>query len=526
MHHASAYATPSIPTNSPVAVVAERTAAAPSARVGLAAAAAAIAVLYLGLRLWHLSSLSFWYDEVFTLQITHDAPSRMLKMVVTDVVHPPLFYILFQGWVTMGGDGPLWVRLFPVTLSAASVAPFVLLARVLRIDRAATLLGLLFVSVNGLLVFYAQETRMYSLFPLLTLTSLWLFVRFANGDRLRLSAVALVTAVNVLLVYTHYFGWFVVGAEWLALALWRRPRLVEFTAGTAVVALAFAPWAQLVYWMAQQRHGLAGNLGWIPKPHASDVLDLTSAFSGSPVFPGSAWLALAIFGAPVAVWVWQTRTDARPATSAHAGGSGQLPAAWFLALVTVLPVLVAFVASRVWSLSVWHARFFTFVVPVYLLLVAASVRRLTPSALRMAATVGLAAWAIAGGLLEVLRSDRRVPWDAMVAHIDVSEPPADTVRVYALEHVGFVELGYALRGAPAGRFVVQRASRVDDLEGAHFWVAYRSNAWGAVRPETLLVRRGYLVEAPFTRASDNLLTVWPDRESTTVFAVRKDAVGR
>src|SRR5205814_7568263 len=93
--------------------------------------------------------------------------------------------------------------------------PFICLCRDLRLNNWATILAFFFIAVNGSLIKYSQELRMYSLLMCLSLFSMWLFVRyFRNGK-----GIAVLTIVNILLVYTHYFGWFVIVSEIVILLL-------------------------------------------------------------------------------------------------------------------------------------------------------------------------------------------------------------------------------------------------------------------------------------------------------------------
>jgi hypothetical protein len=59
-------------------------------------------------------------------------------------------------------------------------------------------------AVNGFLIEFAQQLRMFDLLQFFALCSLVLFARFAAtppGDRVNLAGL---TLVNVLLVYSHY----------------------------------------------------------------------------------------------------------------------------------------------------------------------------------------------------------------------------------------------------------------------------------------------------------------------------------
>src|ERR671913_402855 len=86
---------------------------------------------------------------------------------------------------TTDGRAARVVFVLAVCLYVASVAPLLLLCRELRLGAWETNLALALAAVNGYLIKYAQEVRMYSLLLLLTLCSLWLFARFLNAAEAR-----------------------------------------------------------------------------------------------------------------------------------------------------------------------------------------------------------------------------------------------------------------------------------------------------------------------------------------------------
>lgn len=139
---------------------------------------------------------------------------------------------------------------------------------------------------------------MYSLLFSLTVCSLWLFVRFVKRDSGRSKTLAVLFAVNLLLVYTQYFGWLVVGTEFVFLLLWHRARALLFSCSVAALALAFAPWAYAVAQAAAAKKGLGQNIGWIARPRLSDVAWYYASLNGSPGFPRAALLSLLLFGFP------------------------------------------------------------------------------------------------------------------------------------------------------------------------------------------------------------------------------------
>ena len=138
----------------------------------------AVAGLFVALRLWRLSASCLWFDEIFSVHAARHGWAELLRFAAADIIHPPLFYLLLKLWISLGGESLLWLRLLPALVSIAAIIPFVLLCRELGLKRSEWNLALLLLAVNGYLIKYAQELRMYSLLMFLSLCSLWLFVRF------------------------------------------------------------------------------------------------------------------------------------------------------------------------------------------------------------------------------------------------------------------------------------------------------------------------------------------------------------
>src|SRR6185295_17850883 len=122
-----------------------------------------------------------------------------------DIIHPPLFYVLLKLWIALGGESLLWLRLLPVVLSTAALVPLILLSRELKLRANEINLAIALLAVSGYLIKYAQEVRMYSLLFLVTCLSLWLLLKYVNAKSNSITLLAALIAINILLVYSHYY---------------------------------------------------------------------------------------------------------------------------------------------------------------------------------------------------------------------------------------------------------------------------------------------------------------------------------
>jgi mannosyltransferase len=236
----------------------------------------AIGLVALGLRLWGLDRKSVWFDEVVTWIHAHQTWPELLESLRQDV-HPPLSYMLYHLWpATDAGD--FWLRLPSAVLGTLAVAMCFAWASLIG-TRVQALIAAAFVAFSALQIDLAQEARMYGLLLLLTATSLWLLDRLLVRPGRGTAAAYAVCCAGLL--YTHYYGGFILAAESLALlapierrssqesrarlqhAFWKRTRARWLAVGAlAVAAVSFVPWLTV---LAEQAGNIAGDY-WIARP--------------------------------------------------------------------------------------------------------------------------------------------------------------------------------------------------------------------------------------------------------------------
>lgn len=333
-----------------------------------------LVVGYLSIRLWDLTATCLWFDEVFSVHAAEHSWRELFAFVALDLIHPPLFYLLLKAWIAVGGEGLLWLRLFPVVWSVAAIVPFLMLCRALAVKFWPRMLALFLLAVNGCLIKYAQEVRMYSMLMCLSLVSLWLFVRYRNVG----VGLVWLAIVNLLMVYTHYFGWFVIAAE-LAVCLADRKNLKALLAAAGVVFAGFLPWLAMVLHAASGDFALGQNIGWMARPNGRELaqflFDLVEPFyfqatSISPASDYRVTVPLLLLGA----LAFALRLG-RPLETGDR----------ILALFAIVPAVLAFIASWLLPHSIWGTRHLIIVFAPALLLAADAVTSVRIAWLRTAA---------------------------------------------------------------------------------------------------------------------------------------------
>ena len=527
--------------------------------------------LALTVRLRRLDESCLWFDELFGLHAARHAWDELPRFVALDLVHPPLFYLLLKVWVGVGGESVWWLRLLPAVVSSLAVVPLALLARELRLTTRAAALALALAATSGFLVKYAQEVRMYAPLLLLASCSLWLLARYCRagdedragrdggddaagrdgGDaagaprerRARLAALCALTAANLLLVYTHYFGWLLVALELAFVVAWARDRLKPFAASLALIAVCFAPWAWAVWRAAATAGGgLQQNIGWAARPAAPELtlpyLLLHEPFrfqrhSAEPiVLRLTAAMSLLLFAPALAALAFRELKRARGAREGKRAPDGRGErsdiqsrarfALRFLVFFSVAPVAAAFALSWLLPQSVWGTRHLVVVAPVYLLLVAHAVTSLRPRWLALGVQLLAGCWlllALAGWVARRPAPPVWCSWETLSAQLARAEAGrGGTITVYAAEELAAYHLWHALvsggGGAATFRVAVLKnvPGLVEDrafflprgfdevtvsdagaaLGGDDFWIAFRAPAADADHPLLrALAARGY-----------------------------------
>jgi hypothetical protein len=426
--------------------------------------------VFAAVRLWGLADYCLDCDEIWSLTFARSDWGRLLAAVAEDVSHPPLFYLLLKGWIALGGESVIWLRLFPALTAIACVVPLVLFCRSLRFSWAESNLALALLTVNAFLIEYAQLLRMFDLLQFFALCSLWRFVRFTDGPPGRWDLAGL-TIGNILLVYSHYWGWVVVGTEGLYLLLCRRDKVRPFAVGVLMTMACFVPWVMAVA-RAAMRHGSAvRQIQWIGVPGWADMARFYARLTGGFPLEGSTVIGMALFGVPVTFWALRLIRVR--------GVDG--PAFVLLALLTIVPPLVTFVASRLLPQSVWAERQLTFVAAPFAVFVAAAVMRLPQPAVRVV-PAACVVWAMAAGAVTVREATAKVSWDRLAADMVNAEPGDGPVTIYASDaHVADC-LRFHLDEAGAARFRVVIDDDPTGRRDERFWIAYREKFAGRDLP--------------------------------------------
>lgn len=198
--------------------------------------ATALFLLAAIVRIINIDGPALWTDEGF-VYYTFKIP--LFDAILGDR-HPPFYFYTLHTWESLTGDSILALRWWSMLPSMLSLAVVYQIGRELMRYRPGIqnlpLLAMLMLTLADAENYMAQELRMYTWHVLFAACSTWFYLRFLRNGKTRLWII-----VNVLLMYTHYFGAFVLIVQGLHLLIFAREKRRGVFA-LVISGVLFAPW--------------------------------------------------------------------------------------------------------------------------------------------------------------------------------------------------------------------------------------------------------------------------------------------
>ena len=478
----------------------------------------ALCVIYAAARFWRFTDSCLWFDEIFSVHAAEHEWKSLLWFVAQDLIHPPLFYVLLKIWIGIGGESLFWLRMLPVGFSILAVLPFVLFCRELKLKFGTIAFALLLLALNGSFIKYAQLLRMYSMLTFVSLLSLWLFARYFNRGK---NLIALIV-VNVILVYTHYYGSMLVGAEVAAILIFQRIKWRGMAVMLGTTLVSFLPWLWFVNRASKSGSELSQNIKWIARPGFTELgtfaIDLIEPvfYQISNAEPASVYRVsipiLLIIVSSIALYLsnWTNRDAEEKRTI------------YFLLIFALFPIVAVFVASWIMPYSIWGTRHLIIIVVPLTLLVSIAITEIRWAVLRTAAISLIVMFSAYAVVLQVARPTQIhvwCAWERLAEDVHLEVPSDQSVKIYTFENLVAYHVWFALRNTsntsvsvikgyedsltletyflPRG-FDHVKIVELSDVQDERFWLLFRTGKVNEERPVIgALKARGY-VECPST----------------------------
>jgi hypothetical protein len=153
-----------------------------------------------------------WLDEAISVHQANLGMHDMFENLYYGDRHPPLHHLSLWLTVRVFGDGELAVRL-PSLIAGTMVIPALYALGRELYDRRTGLIAAAFGAASPLLIWYAQEARMYAFVTLFGLLALLTQLRVIREGSMR--NWALYILATAALLWSHYFGLLLIGVQQL-----------------------------------------------------------------------------------------------------------------------------------------------------------------------------------------------------------------------------------------------------------------------------------------------------------------------
>ena len=470
----------------------------------------AIFIGYILIRFWNLTNSCLFFDEIFSLQAARLSWNELFWFVAQDLIHPPLFYVLLKIWVLLGGESLFWVRLFPVVFSIVALIPFCLLCRELKLNYWSCVLALTFFAVNGCLIKYAQEIRMYSILLCFGLFSLWLFIRFLHENK----GLGWLIVINILLVNTHYFGWLIIFSQLISVVILQRQKVKQSLLMIGITGLSFLPWAWQIWQATRINADFRQNLGWAEKPTFSTLyhflndlfepfyFQVTNAERAETIFINAPLIFICLSATLLYFQIWKNETEKKEI--------------YLLIIFLKMPILLAFVASWLLPVSVWGTRHLIIAFPLMMIFFAMVLGKIKIKELKII-FISIVLFLIGVGfLIQFIRGNPKPVWcaweelatnletektqlyvfeDLIAYHIWSARREKKNVRITIVKGIEGLQEDKAYF-LPRG-FNEIKITDENGFEGDKFWIAFRDKQFNEYHPPLSNLKiKGYQIGEP------------------------------
>ncbi|MFA6534086.1 MAG: glycosyltransferase family 39 protein [Patescibacteria group bacterium] len=238
---------------------------------------------------------SFWFDEAFSIHFAALDWGRIWYYMLNEN-NPPLHIFILHLFSFIFPLSEVATRLLSIIFSLISIPVIYALGKKMFASREVGYWAAGFVSISVLQLLFSVEARPYSLLFLLSLLSTYFYWDFLGG-KIKSKSWWLYLFFTLALVYTHLFGWLIVGTQILVLMInWRRSDWRKFLPAVAAVLGGFLIW----YWPAfSLKIQMPISQGWFFSTDNCWYFGL-KRIQQALVFIGDGWWYNLIFGGLIA----------------------------------------------------------------------------------------------------------------------------------------------------------------------------------------------------------------------------------
>jgi len=240
---------------------------------------------------FYLTSQHIAGDEPFSIYHAQMDLASIYKLLSTGN-NPPLYEMLLHFWIDLFGISPLSVR-FPSLLFSTLTVFFIYRIGLKQFSARVGLYAAVFFIFSNYHILFAHEARAYALVGMLSSISMFYFLElFREAGPSKKSAFFFVLLSNIALIYTHYFGFFILIIQ-VALVLTdkvsREKYWKHLVLGIGLIALFYLPHIEVVL---KRFIDSSSNGTWLAPPNERSLYNMIISFSNTAL---NAEVAILVF---------------------------------------------------------------------------------------------------------------------------------------------------------------------------------------------------------------------------------------
>jgi mannosyltransferase len=304
------------------------------------------------LKFLFISSNDIAGDEPFSIYHSQMDVSSIIDLMKLEN-NPPLHFLILHFWIKLFGISAFSVRFLSVIFSSLTALVIYQIGNKF-FSFSIGFIGSLLFSFSNLNLLLAHEARVYALFGLLSAFSMFYFFCICNRNN-NYGYFILLLITNILLVYAHYFGFFVIIIQTLAVLMIkdiRKPVLKLYLVYLLLFIGLYIPNILVLY----TRFSASAHGTWVVKPNGiTSIYDMVWAFSNQPVT--TVICIIILFAALIKWFFYRLQSDNSK--------NQKIILIWFL-----FPFFFMFAIS--YWVPMYLDRYLIFVTPAYYLIIAVS----------------------------------------------------------------------------------------------------------------------------------------------------------
>jgi uncharacterized membrane protein len=172
---------------------------------------------YFAVLIYLCKAVPLWEDEFYSLNTTSGRLSEVVNQSYSFEAQPPVYFVLLKLWRLID-DGAFFARFLSVLSVGAAALVFVHLVRLISGSKSAGWVIALFL-LNPFTVWAALEIRTYALLLLLSVATIYFFMKYLTGGEKKYIFSFLI--ISLIGLYTQYLFVFLIISLSLALLLFK-----------------------------------------------------------------------------------------------------------------------------------------------------------------------------------------------------------------------------------------------------------------------------------------------------------------